>query len=222
MHRKTLLLLATPLAIALPMTAALASPPRGGDFRADVEPVPHNHVADRGSDVDGDAKMRLKGRKLIIDLDASGLTPGEPHAMHIHGVLGQKNVCPGIDADENTGDVAFPDEGYVEGTPDGLISLSEGAPDYGPVLVSLTAKGNDTSAANGLNVPDFVAADEDGDLEYERKIRVSKGVAKNLSQLHIVIHGTDLDADGSSLDSLFQATLPVSCGEIEHKKRGHH
>lgn len=220
MYRKTLLLIATPLALALPMTAALGSP-SGGDFAADLPAVPHDPAADAGSNVTGDASMRLNGRNLVINLDATGLTPEEPHAMHIHGVVDQPNECPGIDADKNTGDEMFPDEGYIEGVPDGLISLNEGAPDYGPILVSLTAEGKDTSASNGLAVGDFVAADEDGDLSYDREIRVSKGVAKNLSQLHIVIHGADVDGSGSSVDSFFEATLPVSCGQIGHQEPGH-
>ena len=33
------------------------------------------------------------------------------------------------------------------------------------------------------------------------------------------IHGADLNGDGSSQDSLFQATLPVACGEIVNTKR---
>ena len=43
-------------------------------------------------------------------------------------------------------------------------------------------------------------------------------MARDLSDLHVVVHGTDLpgDADHSSLSSLFEATLPVACGEIQH------
>ena len=49
---------------------------------------------------------------------------------------------------------------------------------------------------------------------------VPKDVAKNLGNLHIVIHGADLpDDNASSLSSLFEATLPVACGEIDESTR---
>jgi hypothetical protein len=40
---------------------------------------------------------------------------------------------------------------------------------------------------------------------------------EDLTNLHIVIHGADLpsDTDASSLSSLFEATLPVACGDID-------
>ena len=46
-----------------------------------------------------------------------------------------------------------------------------------------------------------------------------KDVAENLDNLHIV--GADLpgDADGSSQNSVFEATLPVACGEIDRIAR---
>ena len=54
-----------------------------------------------------------------------------PHAMHIHGILGDANVCAPASADTSG---------------DGLISLEEGAPFYGPIDTSFTTPG-DTSAA---------------------------------------------------------------------------
>ena len=57
--------------------------------------------------------------------------------------------------------------------------------------------------------------------DYHRSVIVPKDVAKNLGNLHIVIHGADLpgDPDASSLSSLFEATLPVACGEIDKSSR---
>ena len=104
---------------------------------------------------------------------------------------------------------------FVAGAPDGLISLAEGLPDYGPIDVSLTTTG-DTSAASGLSLERFLVADANGRIDYHRSVVVPKDVAKNLAHLHIVVHGADLpgDADASSLSSLFEATLPVACGSI--------
>jgi hypothetical protein len=212
MNSRLAVLLAVPATLALSAGAAFAA--SAGSFQATLEPVPHDHVADGGSDVHGQASLRLTGRSLDIRLTATGLTPNEPHAMHIHGDTQARNECPGIEADTDTGDPIDP-ASFVAGTPDGLISLAEGLPDYGPIDVSLTTTG-DTSAASGLSLERFVTADAAGRIDYHRSVVVPKDVAKNLGNLHIVLHGTDLpgDADASSLSSLFEATLPVACGGI--------
>ena len=140
--------------------------------------------------------------------------------MHIHGDTQAANECPGIEADTNTGDPIDQSTPFTAGTPDGLISLGEGLPDYGPIDVSLTATG-DTSPASGLSLERFLTADSSGHIDYHRSVVVPKDVAKNLGNLHIVIHGADLpaDTDASSLSNLFEATLPVACGEIDRSTR---
>ena len=217
MHKRLAVILAVPATLALSAGAAFAV--SAGSFSATLQPVPHDHVADGGSDVHGSAALRLTGRTLDITLHATGLTPGEPHAMHIHGDVQAANECPGIERDTNTGDPIDPDS-FVAGTPDGLISLAEGGKDYGPIDVSLTVTG-DSSAASGLSLERFLTADAAGRIDYHRSVVVPKDVAKNLGNLHIVVHGADLpgDADHSSLSSLFEATLPVACGEIDRTAR---
>ena len=172
----------------------------GGLYRASLQPIPHDPTADGGSNVTGSAKMFVKGRKITVDIHASGLTPGLPHAMHIHGVLGDANVCPPATADTSG---------------DGLISLAEGAPFYGPIDVSFTTSG-DTSAASGLALERFPVADASGNLDYHRTFTIPKSVAKDLTQLHIVLHGLDLDNSGD-YNTLFEAVLPVACGGIRHR-----
>lgn len=213
MRRNRTILLALPAASVLVASAAFAN---AGSFSATLDPVPHAASADGGSNVTGDASLRLTGVKLAVDLEASGLTPGEPHAMHIHGETQAANECPGIEADTGTGDFADPFNTAPAGDPDGLISVGEGAGDYGPILTSFTTEG-DTSAASGLDLERMVVADEDGDISYHRSIKVPQYIAKNLGALHIVIHGADLpfDNDESSLSTLFEATLPVACGAID-------
>jgi len=213
MNKRTKILLALPVAVLVPAGAAVAV--SAGNFSATLKPVPHSHSADGGSDVNGNVTMRLTGRTLDINLSASGLTPNEPHAMHIHGLVQARNECPDISADVNTGDPIDPST-FTAGTPDGLISLAEGAPSYGPIDVSLTATG-DTSPASGLTLERFVKADANGNLAYHRSVVIPKDVAKDLGNLHIVLHGADLpsDPDHTSLSSLFEATLPVACGEID-------
>lgn len=212
MHKRLKVVLAAPVAVLLSAGAAVAV--SAGTFTADLAPVPHDPVADGGSNVTGHAMLRLTGRTLDINLTASGLTPNEPHAMHIHGLTQANNECPTLAADTNTGDPIDPGS-FVQGKPDGLISLAEGAPAYGPIDVSLTVTG-DTSPSSGLSLERFVKADANGNLAYHRSVVVPKEVAKNLTNLHIVLHGADLpaDADHSSLSNLFEATLPVACGQI--------
>jgi Cu/Zn superoxide dismutase len=195
-HRTMVALLAA-TAVAVPVGASAAS---GGMFSAQLDPIPHAASADGGSNVTGDASLKLTGRKLTVDLNATGLTPNEPHAMHIHGVLDRVNECPTASADTDG---------------DGLVSLAEGDPFYGPIDVSFTNTGA-TDAESGLALERFAEADASGTLTYHRQITVSKAVAKNLTNLHIVVHGADLpaDADHSSLSSFFEATLPVACGDI--------
>ena len=213
MQKRQLLALAAPVALLVP-AAAVASA-TAGDFNASLRPVAHSATADGGSNVTGRASLQLRGRNLMVNLRATGLTPNEPHAMHIHGVVTANNECPPASADTNTGDPIDPST-FVAGTPDGLISLGEGAPFYGPIDVSFTEIG-DTSPASGLELARFPVASAAGVIDYHRTITVPKNIAKNLGSLHIVLHGTDLptDDDASSLSSLFEATLPVACGEID-------
>src|SRR6187200_1713648 len=172
MKKRLAVLIAVPATLALSAGAAFAV--SAGNFDATLHPVPHNHVADGGSDVNGHASLRLTGRTLDINLSATGLTPGEPHAMHIHGDTQAANECPVIEADVNTGDTIDPGT-FTAGVPDGLISLGEGLPDYGPIDVSLTSTG-DTSPASGLSLERFLAADSNGRIDYHRSVRVPKEV----------------------------------------------
>ncbi len=212
--RKKLVSVLVPFAVAVMPATALAG--TGGMFDAALNPVPHAASADGGSNVTGNASLKLSGRMLTVNLKASGLTPNEPHAMHIHGVLDAVNECPSAAADVNTGDPVDSQTPRQEGTPDGLVSLTEGAPFYGPVQVSFTTSG-DTTADSTLSLERFPVADANGNISYQRTIEVPKNVAKSLSDLHIVVHGADLPADdnSSSLSSLFEATLPVACGHVD-------
>jgi hypothetical protein len=212
--RQLLGIVAAPIVLLAPAAAAAAAGADGGDFDARLRPIAHDSTADGGSNVTGHADMQLRGRNLTVDLRAKGLTPNEPHAMHIHGEVTANNECPPASADVNTGDPIDPST-FVAGTPDGLISLAEGAPFYGPIDVSFTTTG-DTSPGSGLTLERMPVASAAGTISYHRTIRIPLDVAKNMTNLHIVLHGADLpaDADASSLSSLFEATLPVACGQI--------
>ena len=175
------------------------------------EPVPHNSAASGNSRAEEDATLVRDGNYVVATVKVKRSAPGLPHAQHIHGM--GANRCPKISRDVNH---------------DGLIDTSEGSPDYGPVVVSLTTSG-DTSPASTLAVDRFPKADSDGRYTYVRKLKIGtdipKSVAKNLRDFHIVEHGIDTNHNGmydfskgkSDLDPSLpqEATVPASCGLIK-------
>lgn len=184
-------------------------------FRANLRPVAHDPHEDAGSDVTGKAKLILRGTELRTVLNGRDLSPGLPHAMHIHGELEAENECPSSDADNND---------------DGLIDTLEGQPAYGPIDISLTTEGG-TSAefVDALALDRFPVANESGNLHYNRTFTIPAEFAESLDELHIVVHGHDLNGNGeydlepgtSSLSEAvgspvpLEAELPVACGTIE-------
>ncbi len=113
------------------------------------------------------------------------------------------------------------------GVDDRLIETADGLPAYGPIQVTFSTEG-DTSAAAGLNLDTAPVAGENGTLAYQRVLLdVPEGVVDQLDDLHIVIHGEDLDDDGmydpgpiTALGAPLEAELPVACGELDDD--GHH
>jgi len=185
---------------------------RGVDrFDAQLNAVPHDPAADGGSNVTGTAKLlRSADNDVMVQIKASGLD-ALPHPMHIHGkeAAAEIAMCPTAERRDDLVD-------------DGLIETVEGLPDYGGIFVSFTLFG-DTSPASALDLPRFASADAAGNLDYKRTIAVPANVASRLDEMHIVIHGEDLDRNGSyggpitALGAPLEAELPVACGEIDAK-----
>ena len=161
-----------------------------------------------GSGASGTATLVRQGTQLTTTINSSGLTPGQPHAQHIHGMAQAISECPSLAADANA---------------DGLINTTEGAPFYGPIAVSFTTFG-DTSPASGLAVDRFPVASSVGTVNYFRSLIAPPGVAFNLGNFAIVQHGVDLNGNGvydfsagvSDLDPSLpqEATIPANCGVI--------
>lgn len=200
---RTKLALAGALVVTAGTIAAAAFATTGTvHYVAGLSPIHHDPIADHHSTVTGTASLDVQGTQVHVVLHLRGLAPGLPHAMHIHGDLAAKNECPGPSADTDG---------------DGLISLAEGAPFYGPIDTSFTTTG-DTSPASGLALERFPVADANGAIDYDRTFTIPQNVIDRLGSLHIVVHGLPLDGDATGpvggYDSLFEATLPVACGAI--------
>src|ERR671921_1200283 len=179
MHRScTLASLAVAGGVAMsPFLGVGAAVAADGDTMANLEPVALN-----GVQASGTAMVQVDGNRIDVTMAASGLLADNPHAAHIHFGADARHECPtaGDDADGN-----------------GKLNTSEGAPAYGPVVVSLTKTG-DTSADSTLAVDRFDTAPE-GELSYERgSIEVAPDVATAIAdgQSVVVIHGVDHNQNG--------------------------
>jgi hypothetical protein len=151
----------------------------------------------------------LPNGKVQVQVEAWGLAPGLPHAMHLHGVAGDAADmgCPGPAADADG---------------DGYVTVLEGAPFYGGILTSLTTTG-DTTPGSALDLTRMVVADSEGHIEYSRTFTDAAALA-DAGTVQVVVHGIDINDNGaydfeagpSSLGAAFplEATIPVLCGGI--------
>jgi hypothetical protein len=191
---------------------ALAAGPAFADGSVNANLAP---VAGNGVNGSGTAMVQVTGNTITVTMAAMGLLPDNPHAAHIHFGADARHECPSISEDTNK---------------DGHLTTTEGAPAYGPIVVSLTKTG-DTSPASGLAVDRFDTA-KGGKISYERgSIQVSSEVADAISkgQSVVVIHGVDYNHDGkysgdakSDLDPSLptEATDPALCGALRAAPAG--
>ena len=196
------LLLAVAVSLSLVSVAFAQNGTAKGYFEADLEPL-------NRSGADGHAILHKEGGKLDARIYTTDMAPNLPHAQHIHGFKQAVSECP-----------TLADSGR-----DNLITTAEGLPDYGPIQVSLTTRG-DTSPASALAVSRFPVANRAGFVGYERTFSVPDSVRRNLGKMAIVQHGVDLNHNGrydfksagkSELDPSLpqEATIPANCGVID-------
>ena len=156
----------------------------------------------------------LPNGKVQVKVEAWGLAPGLPHAMHLHGFAGEQpdRACPGPD-DAGT---------------DGVVTVVDGIPYYGEILASLTTTGP-TGTDSALALDRFPVADENGYLKYSRTFENEAAYAE-AGSVQVVVHGIDFDDNGayafnpedpfasrsSSLSESIplEATVPVLCGGV--------
>jgi hypothetical protein len=209
--------LALLLAVAMSLSLVSVAFANGGDDRDDNNNKKTDFKAELNplnrSGAEGHAMLEKNGKKVEIEIHTKGLAPKLPHAQHIHGFKKAVSECP-----------TMADAGR-----DNVLTTAEGLPDYGPIQVSLTTKG-DTSPKSALAVDRFPVANAKGSVHYERTISVPTNVAKNLGKKAIVQHGVDLNNNGkydfkaagkSELDRSLpqEATAPANCGVINPIER---
>lgn len=137
-----------------------------------------------GSGVTGEVEIQVQGNRLDVMMVVRGVEPGQIHPQHIHGFDGneQDATCPPPSA---AGD-------------DGLISIAEGEPFYGPVQLAL----------------DPFPTPQDGTYVFHETFKITNADkdftvqdARDLVDEEIVIHGMTVDGE-------YWATLPVACGAL--------
>lgn len=195
---------ATFTAVALLALGAGPALAAGTSVSANLKPNPGSGVMGSGT-----AMVQVDGTMITVTMAATGLLANQPHAAHIHFGASARHECPTLSDDTNK---------------DGHLNTTEGAPAYGPVVVSLTKTG-DTSPASVLAIDRFDTA-PGGKLTYERgSITVSQTVATAIAngQSVVVIHGVDYNNDGkydgtvkSDLNPALptEATDPALCGVL--------
>lgn len=135
------------------------------------------------------AYFRLEDNVLQTTVLATNVEANMMHAQHVHGLEDDSNAtCPPETADEDG---------------DGLISLAEGLPFYGGVLLPLTEEGGDYPSANGS-----------GMIIYERTYSLGVGDIPAWSTLDpfenrvVVLHGMTVDGE-------YVGSLPIACGQVK-------
>ncbi|WP_266202524.1 hypothetical protein [Pontibacter kalidii] len=168
------------------------------------------------SGVTGTAKIMMKeDGKFQVIVEASNMVPNMVHPQHIHGfVMEDKNAtCPDPSA---AGE-------------DGLLTLADGLPAYGPVIVPLDDQ------LVPLSVENFPNANAGGNLSYVEKVDTRALVSAfdaayegtqtmanlKLDKRVIVLHGAyvkdNMVVPAGTEGAEYIATLPVACGEIVEK-----
>lgn len=136
------------------------------------------------SGVSGTAELTLVGDQLTVHIMASGLVPNVTHPQHIHGFQ------------ENMGNSTCPPES-ADTDGDGIITIPEGAPFYGAVLLTLSP---------------LPMADAEGNIDFTETYTIDSSITP-LQNRAIVLHGLVVDGE-------YVATIPVACGQIKVENKG--
>jgi len=147
---------------------------------------------------------------LQVNVNASGLEPGQDHLMHIHGRF---DPATGEPTDSVTPTLADDADG------DGFVEVLEGLPNYGDILLPLATQNTDTGTIAYSETFDLT----NDDLFFS-PVSGNEYTASDIFPLRfreLVIHGqtvasglgagTDGEVDGTGG---YKPVLPVAAGEI--------
>src|SRR4051812_15590117 len=150
MKARALVILGAPLVVGA--AALLVMPGASGaatatNYQATLNPLNHSTAS-------GSVSLQLNGSRATISEHVSGLAATfsgnpYPHVQHIH--IGGMGMCPTASADKSG---------------DGVVSTTEGAPQYGPIGAALSTSG-DTSPAAGTTL---TVAPSGAGINYSRTI----------------------------------------------------
>ena len=204
------------LVLVVPLVGlSLVAPPAGADEERQVvaylDPIEGTGITGHGH---AEVEFDRQGEIVEFEVKARGLLADAPHAAHIHFGEQARHECPTLE-DDTSGD-------------DRLTTV-EGAPAYGPVVLSLTTSG-DTGPGSVLAIDRYDTA-TDGRIHYEREregvFATADGVAEAIADGEgvVVIHGVDYNGNGeydfsagtSDLKAELpaEATNPALCGVLE-------
>jgi hypothetical protein len=163
-----------------------------------------------GSGGSGTLTLQLSGDEATITEHVTGLAdelPASlkggpyPHVQHIH--IDGAGTCPATAQDTNS---------------DGIISTTEGLPNYGPIGTSLTTMGDSSPAAGTV----LTAAPTGATFDYSRTITLDAKTKASVmaGKAVIVVHGLDPAKTGKAglaksdlVPALpLAATSPALCG----------
>lgn len=180
MKRRVVLILALLLALSMVFaaTATAAHKPKAEKwfvYRAELDAL-------NSSGVDGQATVYWRDGAATVHIYAEGLEPGQQHLQHIHGFSGVTTdaVCPPMSA----------------AGADGILSLADGLPYYGPIMLPLDLPNGTFPVPNACN-----------EVHYLRGFTGQQALSPVYLRT-VVLHGM-------TVGGTYDPTLPVACGELE-------
>jgi len=209
------------IAHALLMAAAAAGLPAAAGAqtgRADAVYVAHLAALNTtvtGLKAAGEASVTIKGDRLTIAVNASGLPKDIEHWQHFHGFTdGRAAACPAHSADTNR---------------DGIIDVVETGAAAGTTMVPFSGDPVSMDVPHGT----YPKASTTGTLQYRETVSLSAleaafaktfdGQKLDLDRRVVFVHGIPADsklpASVASLGPIpAQVTLPIACGKITRVK----
>lgn len=193
-RRTRLISISTAAVVATGLVGATAWQAASAD-RDDRQEVRGTLHALNHSGVSGTVRVEERDGHLEVKLDARGVEEMQVHLAHIHGHADLSQAsCPDMS---------------MAGS-DGILSIGEGAPAYGPVFVTLTT---DQTPEDRVDLDkSFATTDPAAPLP-----SVPVEDMGDLDKFVVVVHGMTAADDGEAGNGVtpgYITALPVACAEL--------